>query len=100
MTGVDEEGGVRIQRERQPKDQDRTAPSRAEPRGVAAHQREDGAADTDERIGVAARAQRARVAGGEETAEPGSEQARLATLVAQVPPEEGGIARNMTTCST
>ena len=46
------------------------------------------AADADERVGVAARSQRPRVAGGEEAPERGAGQPRVARLVAQVPPQE------------
>ena len=82
------ECGMRVEPERQSYQQDRSAPSRTEPRGTAARQRETGRAHADERVGVAARSERARVARREEARQPGSKQARLSILVAQVDPHE------------
>ena len=56
--GVDGERGMRIERQRQAEEQHRPAPPLAATRGVAAAQRQDDAADADERVGVAARSQR------------------------------------------
>ena len=74
--------------ERQPEHQHRPAPPPAEPRRTAADERQAGAEHAGQRVRVAAVAERAEVAGREEAREAGGDDARLAILVAKIPPDE------------
>ena len=84
--GVDRKGGMRVDSKGEPQTHQRAAPSRAAPGGVPSGHRQRRTSHSHQRVGVAARAELARIAGCKETREPAADQARLAILVSEVEP--------------